>query len=135
MKTATLALRIVEEMPRTFEPGTLFVSHRFKVAGHLCACGCGNKVVVPLGNPGYQFTERAGQGTLRPSIGSWQLPCQSHYYITDGRIEWRGAWSSAQIESGRRAEQQRLEAYYRDRARNRLSLIGRLVKWFKSLFG
>jgi hypothetical protein len=56
-------------------------------AGHLCACGCGNKVVTPLDPAEWSFRDRSGLPTLFPSIGNWQLPCRSHYLITDGRID------------------------------------------------
>lgn len=33
------------------------------------------------------LTERLSV-TLRPSVGSFNLPCKSHYYITDDKVEW-----------------------------------------------
>lgn len=76
----------VEFMPERKEPGILYVSERFALAIHLCACGrCGNETVTPLDGDGWTLTERA---TLRPSIGNWQFPCRSHYFITEGRVQW-----------------------------------------------
>jgi hypothetical protein len=99
-------------MPRELDPGILYVSKRFQVAGHLCACGCGNKVMTPLGPPEWSFSERGGKPTLKPSIGSWQLACQSHYWITNGEIRWAEKWTKEEIDSGRRAEEERRDAFY-----------------------
>lgn len=34
------------------------------------------------------LTERLSGVTMRPSVGSFNLPCKSHYYITDNKVEW-----------------------------------------------
>lgn len=135
MRYNSLSLRLVDEMPATLEPGILFVSKRFKVAGHLCACGCGNKVVVRLGDPGYTFTERSSRPTLRPSIGSWQLDCRSHYFITDGQIDWREGWSDWEVQAGREAENDRLEEHYRRQAERRRRPLARLWAWLLRRLG
>lgn len=107
-----LLLQQVKYVPRELSPGILYVSTEYKVAAHLCACGCGNKVVTPLGPAEWTFSEKGGRPTLRPSIGNWQLPCRSHYLITDGAVQWAGQWSDAQVLAGRRGEEQRRQAYY-----------------------
>jgi len=108
-----LSLERVRFLPKELAAGILYVSEEYAVAGHLCACGCGNKVVVPLGQAEWTFYERSGLPTLRPSIGNWQLPCQSHYLITNGAIDWAGRWSAQQIVAGRVVEEQRRQAYYK----------------------
>lgn len=130
----TIALQRVKYMPRELSPGILYVSDEYAVAGHLCVCGCGNKVVTPLGPAEWSFSERKGRPTLRPSIGNWQLPCRSHYVITDGRIQWAGQWSDSQVAAGRRAEERRRQAYYAlvDRERG---FWPRLWKMVRRLFG
>jgi hypothetical protein len=124
----------VTYVPKQLEPGILYISTEYAVAAHLCACGCGNKVVTPLGPAEWSFSERNGRATLRPSIGNWQLPCRSHYVITDGNIKWGGQWSDAKVKAGRRAEEARRQAYYAslDRARG---FWGRIGKWVRGLFG
>jgi hypothetical protein len=96
-----ITLQRVQYLPRELAPGILYVSDEFAVAGHLCACGCGNKVVTPLGPAEWTFTERNGRPTLHPSIGNWQLPCRSHYVIAEGQIRWGDQWSEAQVFAGR----------------------------------
>jgi hypothetical protein len=118
-------------MPKVLEAGLLYVSEEFEVAGHLCACGCGNKVITPLGPTEWSFTEEDGEPTLSPSIGSWQLPCQSHYWITAGRVMWASKWTQEQIERGRKAEEEALREYYGARMikkPGRLSALWRRLK-------
>jgi hypothetical protein len=107
-----IRLERVQYMPKELSPGILYVSEKYAVAGHLCACGCGNKVIVPLGPTEWSFSEQRGRPSLWPSIGNWQLPCRSHYIIAKGRIEWADAWTNEQILSGRRAEERRRQAHY-----------------------
>jgi hypothetical protein len=38
----------VELMPSELEPGKLYVSTTYSLTAHLCASGCGEKVVLPL---------------------------------------------------------------------------------------
>ena len=79
----------VEYIPENPEPGKLYISEKFRTATHLCACGCGNKVVTPLKDGFWWWMKDAdGKVIIRPSIGSWNLPCKSHYHITHNRIEW-----------------------------------------------
>jgi hypothetical protein len=129
-----ISLYRVKYLPKDLSEGILYVSSEYSVAGHLCACGCGTKVITPLGPAEWTFSERNELPTLRPSIGNWQLPCRSHYVITEGQIRWAGNWSDAQIIAGRQAEQQRRKAYYK-------SLDGKrgfwnwLLDFVRKLFG
>ncbi len=124
----------VHYVPATLEPGVLYVSEEYKIAMHLCACGCGNKVPVSLGPAGWTVKERNGRPTIRPSIGSGQLPCQSHYFITDGRVDWLRAMSAAQTVAALKSDHSRREAYYRDLNRKPRWWV-RLWKGLLGLFG
>lgn len=115
MRTPSFKLQRVQYMPKALEPGILYVAEEFDVAGHLCACGCGNKVMTPLGPTEWAFDEAADGPTLSPSIGSWQLPCKSHYWITRGKVRWAEDWTPDRIERGRQAEEERRRAYYDSR--------------------
>lgn len=79
-----------EFMPETLEEGKLYVSQKFKTATHLCCCGCGNKVVTPLKPSFWNITIKGNTVTLSPSIGSFSLPCRSHYFIRDNKVVWCG---------------------------------------------
>lgn len=133
-KLTQIQLVRVHYVPKVLEPGRLYVSEEFGAAVHLCACGCGSKVSTPLGPTEWSLRETDQGPSLRPSVGNWQLPCQSHYWIEGGRILWYGIWSPDQIEVGRRAEQARRLEYYEVRARQRSGFFRRLWRWFVSLF-
>ena len=38
-----------EQIPDIIEEGVLYISEKYEVAVHLCACGCKGKTVLPLG--------------------------------------------------------------------------------------
>ncbi|WP_181956102.1 MULTISPECIES: DUF6527 family protein [Dyadobacter] len=71
------------------------------VAIHLCACGCGNEVVTPLSPADWQLKYDGAVISLIPSIGNWNFPCQSHYWITNNKIKWAASWNKNQIEDSR----------------------------------
>ena len=91
----------VDYLPDDLEEGTLYVSIRFGTVAHLCACGCGNQAVTPLGPTDYKLTYDGETITLHPSIGNWNFPCRSHYLIRSSRVVWAGDWTDDQIASGR----------------------------------
>ncbi|PKQ10129.1 MAG: hypothetical protein CVT69_01360 [Actinobacteria bacterium HGW-Actinobacteria-9] len=109
----------VETMPETLEPGRLYISQRFRTAAHLCACGCGSRVVTPLKPAKWQLTEAGGRVSLSPSIGRWQLPCKSHYWIRDNQVVWSGAVSEEEMQAVLERDQRDLRAYYASRRKPR----------------
>lgn len=80
----------MDHIPTELEPEGLYISKRFSVAIHLCACGCGVQTVTPLKDNGWTLTENDGKITLRPSIGNFkgENPYHAHYYITGNKVEW-----------------------------------------------
>ena len=125
-----IELKHVEFVPKILEAGILYVSERFQVALHICPCGCGNKVVTPLSPSEWKFTEESGKPSLCPSIGNWQIPCQSHYWIMDGEVKWSYQWSEKMIEAGRRRDRAKLEEHFRRKAQaQRNSFWQRIQKW------
>ena len=97
MKTERVRLEEVEHMPSLLQPGILYASQRYRTAAHLCACGCGEKIRTQLGPLGWRLTTERSGPTLYPSIGNWQKPCRSHYYITNGRVLWMGDWTDKEV--------------------------------------
>jgi len=126
-----ITLLHVQYMPKELESGILYVSKEFEVAGHLCPCECGNKIITPLGYTEWTFSEFKNKATLYPSIGNWQLPCRSHYWITNGEIQWSYKWTEKQIEAGRRAEEIRRKEHYDklNKKREKQSLFKLIKKW------
>jgi hypothetical protein len=133
MKLSHIKLQRVEYMPKQLQPGTLYASEEYEIASHLCACGCGAKVITPLGPTDWSLRESAHGPSLWPSIGNWQEPCKSHYIIDSGEIIWCGQWTPEQILAGRRNEQRRAEAYYRDLYASK-TLWGRIQRWIRNFF-
>lgn len=73
------------------QDGVLYLSRRFQLAIHMCACGCRAETVTPISdNPkDWQLKEADPDGpTLEGSIGNFQMPCKSHYWIRNGKIVW-----------------------------------------------
>lgn len=116
MRTKRLVPEFVDFVPTDPIPGVLYVSTEYGTAAHACCCGCGRKVVTPLGPTEWSLITRGAAVSLYPSVGNWSFPCQSHYIIRDGAVVWAGQLTPAQIAAGRRADQQRKDAYYRQRA-------------------
>lgn len=127
MKTKAMRLELVELMPSKLESGVLYVSHKYQTAAHLCACGCGEKIRTQLGPLGWRFTNQRQGPSLFPSIGNWQKPCRSHYFIKGGHIVWAPPMSEAEVSRGRKEEMRRRDDFIR--ARNR-GWWGRIQNWF-----
>jgi hypothetical protein len=79
---------------------------------HKCCCGCGREVVTPLSPTGWQLIFDGKAVSLYPSIGSWSLPCRSHYFITKNQVVWASNWSDKRIAKGREREATARERYY-----------------------
>lgn len=138
MRVQSFRLQKVEFMPKVLDSGILYVAEEYGSAAHLCACGCGEKVRTPLSPTEWRLTVQEGLPTLTPSIGNWQKPCRSHYWIQAGKVAWAGAWSKEQVEAGRRAEVARAEAYFETTSREKpveKGFFRRLWDTIRSLFG
>jgi len=133
--TERFELRKVQYMPTELAPGILYVAEEFGAAAHLCACGCGAIVRTPLDDTEWSLEETEEGPSLYPSIGSWQEPCQSHYWIERGKVNWAPKWTSGQIEAGRRGEQERRIKYYEALYRKQPSKFRKLWNWLRSFLG
>lgn len=87
MSADTLEPVFVEVIPGDLDAGRLYVSMTYATASHLCACGCGRRVVTPFGPADWELTFN-GRVSLSPSIGNGQYACRSHYLIRDNRVQW-----------------------------------------------
>ena len=112
MRHSRLRPEFVELIPRELDPGVLYISIRYRTASHLCACGCGNRVVTPIKPPKWHLYFDGASVSLWPSIGLWQLPCRSHYWIEHGKVRWSMPWTPEQIEAGRMRDVEDLQRYY-----------------------
>ena len=101
----TVRHKFVTDMPGIIEPDTVYVSLEFNTTSHLCCCGCGNRVVLKLSPDWWSLIYDGETVTFRPSIGNWELPCRSHYFITKSRVVWARRWTQAEVDAGRELEQ------------------------------
>jgi hypothetical protein len=132
--TERFVLRKVQYMPASLEAGVVYVALEFGAAAHLCACGCGTVVRTPLDVSEWSLEETDDGPSLEPSIGNWQESCQSHYWITRGRVVWARPWTREQIEAGQRQEAERRTAYYAELYRKPKTRLGWLLTRLKTLW-
>lgn len=88
MRQHDFVTQFVSRVPTTLEPGTLYICLECNVVIHLCPCGCGEKVVLPIAPDQWHFNYDGEGVTLSPSIGNFQFPCRSHYFIRNNRVIW-----------------------------------------------
>jgi len=127
-----LDYEFVDFIPVELKERVLYISKTYGTAVHKCCCGCGREVVTPLSPTGWKLTYDGKSVSLYPSIGSWSLPCQSHYFITKNKVEWASQWSKRQIAHGRTREASVKQQYYDKLSKKRPNLWQKLKKW---LFG
>ncbi len=112
MKHDVLEPRFVKAVPRDLEPGVLYVSMEYGTVVHSCCCGCGFEVVTPLTPTDWRLTFDGESVSLWPSVGSWNLPCQSHYVIDNNRVREALQWSTVRIEAERTRDGQVKAKFY-----------------------
>lgn len=105
--------RFVEFIPAAIEEGILYISVEYRTAVHNCVCGCGNKVVTPISSTDWHLKFYGKAVSLYPSIGNWNFPCRSHYWITKNEIEHAGNWSEKEIVKGRKKDKKRKRKYFK----------------------
>jgi len=108
----TFKHEFVQFIPEELQEGTVYVSIRFATVSHLCACGCKTKVVTPLKPTDWKLTFDGKTISLYPSIGNWNFPCRSHYWIRNNRVQWAEDWSESRVDAGRAHDRQSKEKYF-----------------------
>ena len=73
---------------KLMEERHIYISIQYGVSIHMCLCGCRNKTVLPLHKHEWILTENNKGISFTPSIGNFQLPCKSHYIITDNKANF-----------------------------------------------
>lgn len=109
--------RFVEFIPERLDDGILYVSMEYRTVSHLCCCGCRSEVVTPLGPTDWRLIFDGKCVSLEPSIGSWSLPCRSHYWIRRNRVVWAPCWSEEEILVGREQSLRVRADYYQNQAK------------------
>ena len=102
----------VDHIPEQLDDGVLYVSISFGTVVHRCACGCGEEVVTPLSPAEWRLTYDGRTVSLAPSIGNWNFPCRSHYWIDEGIVRWARGFSDAEVAQVRQKSKDRRFDYY-----------------------
>jgi hypothetical protein len=118
LKHKELAVEFAENIPDNLKEGVLYISTKYATAIHKCCCGCGNEVVTPLSPVAWALAFDGETVSLEPSIGNWNFPCQSHYWITRNKVTSAFPWSDKKIVAGRMKEQATMKKYYDAKAKN-----------------
>lgn len=100
-KISKLEPQFVTAIPEKVGEGIIYASLEYATVSHLCCCGCGREVVTPLTPTDWKLTYDGQNISMHPSIGNWSFPCQSHYWIRDGQVQWAEQWTAEQIQAGR----------------------------------
>lgn len=106
----TIRHEFVETIPLVKEPGTLYISIEYRVAVHLCACGCKNIVVTSFAPQAWSLHYDGETVSLYPSIGNYSLPCKSHYWIRQEEVLWAKKLTDKEIDLVRRRDEFAYEA-------------------------
>jgi hypothetical protein len=101
---SNLTHEFVEYVPRELKDGVLYVSVRFATVIHKCCCGCGQQVVTPLAPAQWTLLFDGQSISLHPSIGNWNFPCRSHYWIRQNKVIWARRWSAGHISAAQRQD-------------------------------
>ena len=96
MKRYNMKKAFVNRIPPQIEDGVLYICLDCDVIIHKCACGCGEKVVLPIAPEHWQLFYN-GEVTLSPSIGNYQYECKSHYFIRNSKVVWVDSESKDKI--------------------------------------
>ncbi|MBZ0244383.1 MAG: hypothetical protein K8H85_00400 [Cyclobacteriaceae bacterium] len=96
--------KFVRYIPDEIENNTLYISIDFGTAVHKCMCGCGNEVVTPLSPTDWELTYNGDSVSLYPSIGNWGFKCESHYWITRGKVRYARKWTLSKIKENRKLD-------------------------------
>jgi len=142
-RTTIFAPEFVDSVPgaEAMSPGTLYVSMKYALASHKCACGCGLEVVTPLSRTDWSLYFDGESISLHPSIGNWSFPCQSHYWIRRNAVEWAPKWSRARIEAQRQADLARRHRGFGEEQQldqtehRRRGIWAVLHRWFRNPYG
>jgi hypothetical protein len=71
--------------------------------------------VTPLSPAGWRLQKKGDMVSLYPSIGNWNYPCKSHYWIRSNQVQWAAALSKKQIQRVQKRDSADVDAYVRKR--------------------
>lgn len=128
-----LTHKFVTNIPKSLEEGIIYVSMEYSTVIHSCCCGCGEEVVTPLSPTDWKLIYNGQSISLSPSIGNWNIPCESHYWITNNKVEWASKWSEDKINQQKDIEYQEKVIYYNKKGDKDKKTKFKISSVFKSL--
>lgn len=73
-------------------------------------------MVTPISPVDWQLSFDGEAISLFPSIGNWDFPCRSHYWIKSNLIHWAPRWTNEQIARGRARDHRARTRYFAEDA-------------------
>ncbi|UUW08675.1 DUF6527 family protein [Flavobacterium plurextorum] len=108
-----LKYEFVEFIPLVLDEGILYITVKYKTAAHLCACGCGKKVITPITPNRWSLAYDGETITLSPSIGNWSFECRSHYWIRKNKIIEALNWNQDHVDYVREKQYKKTWKFYK----------------------
>jgi len=109
-RTDHYVAQFVDSFPTPMEQGARYISTAYSTAGHICPCGCGREVVTKLSPARYRVIFD-GEVSLKPSVAATGLPCNSHYFITRGGVDWHGELTAVQAARAQTVDRRAVESH------------------------
>nr|WP_240915427.1 DUF6527 family protein [Polaribacter sp. 20A6] len=129
-----LEARFVKFIPDRLKKGVIYVSYEYNTVIHLCACGCGNKVVTPITPIQWSYSYNGESISLSPSIGNWNFDCKSHYWVRDSQFVWAENWSEDKISKVQQNEQKEIIDFFEEKSeRKEDGFITKIFKYLKMI--
>lgn len=97
-RISRLEHQFVDVLPDEVSDGILYISLEFTTAAHRCCCGCGNQVITPLRPNRWRLTFDGESISLFPSVGNWNFPCKSHYWVEGSEVRWAPHMTAAEVQ-------------------------------------
>ena len=94
MKQTTYKTEFISKAPCSMENGVLYIVPHANLSMHKCMCGCGETVIAPIDENGgrergfWGWTYDGKNASLHPSVGNYKQACKSHYFLTNGKVQW-----------------------------------------------
>lgn len=123
--------KFVDYIPKNLEEGRLYISIQYSTAVHKCACGCGNKTVTPISPIDWELTYNGKSVSLNPSIGNWQFPCKSHYWIKNNTIKWAPKWNEKRIKTARERDRKKVVQHFNNNRQAKVNTENKETLWHK----
>jgi hypothetical protein len=112
MRRDAIDYNFVEYIPTELDEGVVYVSTEFAVTAHLCCCGCGREVSLPLSPADWVLTFDGRSISLSPSVGRGGWPCKSHYWIRNNRVVWAKTMSPSAVKANQLRDEAARVAYF-----------------------